>query len=255
LYENKILDGRNRYRACQASGVVPTYESFTGDNPADYVISVNICRRHLTGKARREIIAKLLLANPTKSDRAIGRLIKADNKTVASVRAEQEATEEIPQLEKRTGVDGKARKAPTKKAKPARAEDGKAPTKKPSTEESPWKQRRDKLLLAENTINIFLLNCAASVQVANYDGPIDNRVVEACRKTADTWAALAERLEAKATKPQKPSKAKAAKEMADLLFGAIDEVMQDKAKASPPIIEHEPAAEPTSEPAATERAA
>jgi hypothetical protein len=67
-----------------------------------------------------------------------------------------------------------------------------------NTEESAWKQRRDKKLLAENTINIFLLNCATSVQVCHYDGPLDAKVVTTCRETADTWAALRDQLEVRA---------------------------------------------------------
>src|SRR5262249_22058421 len=133
LYDNMILDGRNRYRACLAAGwdrgdilkhcVTPIWDGF---DPAAWVISANIHRRHLTAEQKRDLIAKLIKAQPEKSDRAIAKLAKTSDKTVATVRRAKEATAEIPQLKKRVGADGKARKQPTrkrpkKKAKPAAA--------------------------------------------------------------------------------------------------------------------------------------
>jgi hypothetical protein len=114
LYEGKILDGRNRYRACLELGWEPATRNcdhHVGD-PAGFVISRNIHRRHLTAKQRRELIAKLLKAAPEKSNRQIAETAKADDKTVATVRRDLEATAEIPQLEKTVGADGKARKQP-----------------------------------------------------------------------------------------------------------------------------------------------
>jgi hypothetical protein len=122
LYQGKILDGRNRYRACLAAGVglkLCKHKagcSYIGD-PATYVISANIHRRHLTADQKRDLIARLLKAQPTKSNRQIAKTAKVDHKTVGAVRAQQEATGEIPQLKKTVGKDGKARKQPAKKAK------------------------------------------------------------------------------------------------------------------------------------------
>jgi len=65
-YQGKILDGRNRYRACQAVGVNPQYREYTGDNPLNFVISLNLKRRHLNESQRAVIAAKL--ANMTKRD-------------------------------------------------------------------------------------------------------------------------------------------------------------------------------------------
>jgi ParB-like chromosome segregation protein Spo0J len=42
-----IVDGRNRFAACQLAGVEPTYTVYAGD-PAAYVVSVNGHRRQLT---------------------------------------------------------------------------------------------------------------------------------------------------------------------------------------------------------------
>jgi hypothetical protein len=85
-----------------------------GVDPWQYVHSVNIARRHLMPKLKRDLISKLVKANPSKSDRAIGKMAKADNKTVASVRSEMEGREEIPHVKTRTDTRGRA--TPAKKS-------------------------------------------------------------------------------------------------------------------------------------------
>lgn len=56
LKDDKILDGRNRARACEAVGVRPKYEEFKNGNAFEFVISQNILRRHLT-VSQRSVIA------------------------------------------------------------------------------------------------------------------------------------------------------------------------------------------------------
>jgi hypothetical protein len=118
LYEGKILDGRNRYRACLAAGVGLKLSKHEDDSPyigdpVAYVISKNVHRRHLTGEQKRELIAKLLKATPEKSDRQIAETVKASPTTVGVVRREVEPTVQSGQL--RVGKDGKARKPPVRK--------------------------------------------------------------------------------------------------------------------------------------------
>jgi len=48
LYEDKILDGRNRYCACIAAGIAPTYRTYLGNDPLGFVLSLNLHRRHLS---------------------------------------------------------------------------------------------------------------------------------------------------------------------------------------------------------------
>jgi len=119
LFEDMILDGRNRARACELAGVEPSFTPFREDDPTSFVIDKNLHRRHLTAEQKRDIIATLLKADPTKSDRAIAKVVKADNKTVAAVRAKKERREEIPRVKTRT--DTKGREQPAKKQKAAEA--------------------------------------------------------------------------------------------------------------------------------------
>ena len=92
LLDDLILDGRNRYRACVAAGVEPSYRPFTGEDPGAFVISANIRRRHLNTEQKRAVIAKLLEAHPEKSDRQIAETAKASPTTVGTVRAQMEST-------------------------------------------------------------------------------------------------------------------------------------------------------------------
>src|SRR5262245_22886575 len=59
LYEGKILDGRNRYLACQRLGREIQVKDFAGDDPIGFVLSANLHRRHLNESQRAMVAAKL----------------------------------------------------------------------------------------------------------------------------------------------------------------------------------------------------
>jgi N6-adenosine-specific RNA methylase IME4/ParB-like chromosome segregation protein Spo0J len=59
LYEDKILDGRNRYRACLKAGVEPFFIQFLGRDPVAFAISANLRRRHLDASQRAIVAGKL----------------------------------------------------------------------------------------------------------------------------------------------------------------------------------------------------
>src|SRR5262249_53547274 len=108
IFEDKILDGRNRYRACQAAGIEPTFTTYTGDDPVAYVISANIHRRHLTAEQKRDLIAELIKAQPEKSNRQIAKATGVSHPHVAKVRGELEKTGDVETVT--TSIDSKGRK-------------------------------------------------------------------------------------------------------------------------------------------------
>ena len=85
LHEEKILDGRNRLRACQHVGVEPKYVEFASLNlkcaPEEYIWSQNMSRRHMTVD-QRAAIAQLWhakLANAAK-ERSLANLQRGRTK-------------------------------------------------------------------------------------------------------------------------------------------------------------------------------
>ncbi|MCA3699691.1 MAG: hypothetical protein IOB84_07870 [Brevundimonas sp.] len=59
LFENQILDGRNRYMAARDAGVGYRTVAYTGNDPVGFVISENLHRRHLTTSQRSIVAARL----------------------------------------------------------------------------------------------------------------------------------------------------------------------------------------------------
>src|SRR5438067_8736872 len=94
-----LLDGRNRVaaisriadenrRADLQEKAKRSRKILTGVDPIAYVISANIHRRHLTAKARRQLISDLVKAHPEQSDRSIAKLVGGSPTTVGMVRRE-----------------------------------------------------------------------------------------------------------------------------------------------------------------------
>lgn len=64
-WNGQIIDGRNRYRACQELNITPSTREWDGQgNPVSFVVSLNLKRRHLNETQRATVAAKL--ANMTR---------------------------------------------------------------------------------------------------------------------------------------------------------------------------------------------
>ncbi|WP_083200656.1 ParB N-terminal domain-containing protein [Trueperella bernardiae] len=61
--EGRILDGRNRYVACEKAGIQPQFTTYEGEDLAEYVIDCNTSRRHMSTGARAMASALILEAD------------------------------------------------------------------------------------------------------------------------------------------------------------------------------------------------
>ena len=60
LFENLVIDGRNRMAACRLAGVQPQFITENIASPTQYVVSKNLHRRHLTLGQRAAIGVAML---------------------------------------------------------------------------------------------------------------------------------------------------------------------------------------------------
>jgi hypothetical protein len=110
LYDGKILDGRNRYRASSVAGADCPMREYLGDDPAAFVVSLNLKRRHLTESQRAMVAARLAnvsvgrnwanLPNKTTNEQA-ATLLNVSERTVKTAKQvhERGATELVEAVE------------------------------------------------------------------------------------------------------------------------------------------------------------
>jgi hypothetical protein len=117
--------------------------------------------------------AESIKADPNRSDGSIAAELGIARQTVSNAR-KQVASDLPPDEEsERIGIDGK-----TYPVKPRLVKE----------------QDEDKIGL-RNLRSLLLMNSAACVECAVYEGPIDAEIIMACRRAASAWDELANNLE------------------------------------------------------------
>jgi len=101
--EGRIVDGRNRYRACLAAGVEPRFVEWEGEGElAELALSLNLRRRHLNESQRALVAAKLAKLMEKEA-------LKRKSRLVANLRPARRAS---PTFAVGAGVRAKAGRRP-----------------------------------------------------------------------------------------------------------------------------------------------
>jgi hypothetical protein len=93
-----VVDGNNRAAiAAELAQKVPIrpVPGLMMSDAMSYALRVNVARRHLTSRQKRELIAAALRHDRTRSDAAIARLLGVSDKTVAAVRGKNLGISEV----------------------------------------------------------------------------------------------------------------------------------------------------------------
>lgn len=95
MLDGKVLDGRNRLRACEIAGVAPRFQEYAGADPLADVVSWNLKRRHLSTSQKATLAVAL---KPMFEEQARERQSKAggDHKALMA---------NLPQADKGTARD------------------------------------------------------------------------------------------------------------------------------------------------------
>lgn len=132
LYEGKILDGRNRYRAAQMVGAHVPQNYYTGESPTAHVIALNLKRKHYTASERAMAAAAALpsfeaeaatrrqhskIVSDAQKGRAVDKAARALGVNPSYVSAAKKLSKEAPDL----AADVRAGKTTLSKAKAAAA--------------------------------------------------------------------------------------------------------------------------------------
>ena len=110
--DRRIIDGNNRKAIADELGLACPESVQAGLDEEEVRAlsrSLNLARRQLNREQRRQLVADQLRETPAWSNRRVARALGVDDHTVASVRLELQATAEIPQFTRTTGLDGKSR--------------------------------------------------------------------------------------------------------------------------------------------------
>jgi N6-adenosine-specific RNA methylase IME4 len=100
LYQNRILDGRNRYRAYLAAfpgtDEDPPHREYLGGKPVEFVVSLNLKRRHLDTSQRAMVAARLAnLKDGQRADLVEGTSIEGASTLLNVGRASVERAREV----------------------------------------------------------------------------------------------------------------------------------------------------------------
>jgi N6-adenosine-specific RNA methylase IME4 len=95
IFEEQILDGRNRRRAARVAGVECPERIYTGDDPLGFVVSVNLHRRHLDTSQRGMAAARLATLRLGDNQHSEGPSIEGASKLLNVGRATTERAREV----------------------------------------------------------------------------------------------------------------------------------------------------------------
>jgi len=86
--DGTILDGRNRLKACEETGIKPTFVEWTGKvgTEIEYVVSMNMARRHLTTSQRSVIAAEIANMRQGKTSNASNEALTSQPKAAEAMK-------------------------------------------------------------------------------------------------------------------------------------------------------------------------